>query len=55
MTFTVTYRGKDGGRSSLVLDVPSKADLWPELKKRGISALSVKEGGAAKRGGDMGD
>lgn len=50
MTFTVTYRGKDGGRSSLVLDVPSKADLWPELKKRGISALSVKEGGAAKRG-----
>ena len=46
MTFTVTYRGRDGGRASLVLDTPNKDALWAELKKRGISPLSVREGAA---------
>lgn len=44
MIFTVTYRDKSGDTKSLVLDVPNKAAVWPELKKRGISALSVREG-----------
>lgn len=44
MIFTVTYRDKSGDTKSLVLDVPNKAAVWPELKKRGISALSVSEG-----------
>lgn len=46
MNFTVKYRDKSGDTKLLVLDVPSKAAVWPELKKRGISALSVREGTA---------
>ena len=49
MNFTVKYRDKSGDTKSLVLDVPSKADLWEELKKRGISALSVREGAEKTR------
>lgn len=44
MIFTVIYRDKAGQRATLELDVPSKSAVWPELKKRGISALSVREG-----------
>lgn len=46
MNFTITYRDKSGEQKSLVLDVPNKAAVWPELKKRGISALAVREGKA---------
>ena len=44
MIFTVIYRDKAGQRATLELDVPSKSAVWPELEKRGISALSVREG-----------
>lgn len=44
MIFTVIYRDKAGQRATLELDAPSKSAVWPELKKRGISALSVREG-----------
>lgn len=44
MIFTVIYRDKAGQRATLELDVPSKSAVWPELKKRGISAFSVREG-----------
>lgn len=43
MNFTITYRDKSGDKKSLVLDVPNKAAVWPELKKRGIFALAVRE------------
>ena len=49
MIFTVGYRDKAGQRASLVLDVPNKDAVWSELKKRGISALSVQEGVVKKR------
>lgn len=49
MIFTVTYRNKDGSRDSLVLDVPNRDVVWAELKARGISAISVKEGAEKKR------
>ena len=49
MVFTVTYRGGTGETESLELDVPGKAEVWAELKKRGISALSVQEGASKVR------
>ena len=49
MNFTVKYRDKSGDTALLVLDVPNKDAVWAELKKRGISALSVKEGVVKKR------
>ncbi len=49
MTYTVKYRDKSGDIVELELDVPNKSAVWPELKKRGISALSVREGAAKKR------
>ena len=44
MTFTIVYRDSSGKRKSLELNVSSKADIWPELKRMGISAISVVEG-----------
>ena len=44
MIFTVVYRDKAGQRATLELDVPDRSAVWTELKKRGISALSVREG-----------
>ncbi len=52
MIFTVIYRNKEGKRDSLVLDVPNRDAVWAELKARGISAISVKEGAEQKRVGN---
>ena len=52
MIFTVTYRNKEGKRESLVLDVPNRDAVWAELKARGISAISVKDGAEQKRAGN---
>ena len=49
MTYTVKYRDKSGDIVELELDVPNKNAVWTELKKRGISALSVQEGVVKKR------
>ena len=49
MIFTVDYRTKDGQRTSIEIDVPDKAALWPELKKRNITAISVRAGSNPKR------
>ena len=54
MTFTITYREKTGDTKALVLDVPDKEAVWAELKRRGITALAVREGaadGRRQRGG----
>lgn len=48
MIFTVTYRNRDGRRDWMELDVPSKEAVWPELAKRGISAISVIAGPAPR-------
>ncbi len=48
MIFTVTYRDpKTGDRETLELDVPDKGAVWPAIKERGISAISVAEGKTA--------
>lgn len=51
MIYTITYRDKAGSRAYLELDVPTKGDVWPELKKRGINAISVTEGHAPQAKG----
>ena len=46
MLFNITYRDRDsknGARKVLQLEAASKADLWPILKERGISAISISE------------
>ena len=44
MTYTVTYRGKGGRQETLTLDVATRNDVFVELKKRGITAISVAVG-----------
>ncbi len=48
MNWTITYRGKSGDREEAVIEAASRADLFAELKSRGISAISVREGGIVK-------
>ncbi len=49
MNFTVEYRdATTKQRKTLVLDVGSKSEVWAILKERGISAISVTEGGSSK-------
>lgn len=48
MIFTVIYRNSDGRRDWMELDVPSREAVWPELAKRGISAISVIAGPAPR-------
>lgn len=44
MLFDVICRNKDGSRSEIEVDVADKADLWPELRRRGIDAISISDG-----------
>lgn len=50
MSYTVTYRNKDGRQEAIQLDAESRAALFAELSKRGISAVRVEESkGKAKK------
>ena len=49
MNFEVKYRNKKGEVDVLVLDVASKSEVWPILKERGISAISVTESTGKRR------
>ena len=49
MNFEVKYRNKQGEVEVLVLDVASKSEVWPILKERGISAISVTASTGKKR------
>lgn len=44
MTWTITYRGKDGQRDTLEIEATDRNAMFDELKRRGISAISVAEG-----------
>ena len=44
MTFIINYRDKAGRRASFELEASDKSAVWPELKKRGITAISIQEG-----------
>lgn len=43
MLFTITYRNSEGKKATLDLELPSKSQVWDELKKRGINAISIEE------------
>lgn len=49
MTFTVTYRSKDGKRAEEVVEATDRADCFRILKSRGLSPISVAEGGEPLR------
>ena len=50
MTFTVTYRGKDGALREELIEAAGRADCMSALKARGIVPVSVKEGARKSRG-----
>ena len=47
MIFTVIYRDRNGEKVAVELEAADKAAVWPMLRERGITALSVAE--AAER------
>ena len=47
--WTVTYRDKNGSKASVVIEAEDRAGVFAELKKRGISAISVEEGASNKK------
>ena len=49
MTYKATFRGKDGRQDFIVLDSPSRAEVFAELKRRGISAIRVEESTGGRR------
>lgn len=44
MTFTVTYRGKNGALADEVVEAPSRAECVAALKARGIAPTAIREG-----------
>ena len=49
MTFTVKYRGSDGGLHEEVVESVSRADCFAQMKARGIVPMGVKEGGRIRQ------
>ena len=49
MTFTVTYRDKDGARREECVGAANRAECLAALKERGIVPVSVREGRASAR------
>ena len=49
MTFTVTYRAKDGALADEVVEAASRAECVAECKRRGIVPMSIREGRASAR------
>lgn len=41
--WNVTYKDKDGQQTTMPIEAPSRADVFVELQKRGISAIRVEE------------
>ena len=41
MTWNASYRGADGGLKTVTIEASSRAEVFAELKKRGISAVRV--------------
>ena len=49
MTFTVTYRAKDGALTDEVVEAASRAECVAECKQREITPMSVREGRVSAR------
>lgn len=47
--WTATYRDKNGSKASVVIEAEDRVGVFAELKKRGISAISVTEGASNKK------
>ena len=43
MTYTITYRNKDGRQEQMQIEAPDRSAVFAELSKRGISAIRVEE------------
>ena len=54
MTFTVTYREKNGAKAEVEIEAASRAECFAQCKARGIAPLGVKEGRAKRVGGGDG-
>jgi hypothetical protein len=49
MTFTVTYRAKDGAKAEVEVEAASRSECFAQCKARGIAPLGVREGRASSR------
>ena len=49
MGFTVKYRNSQGHIDYLVVDVETRAEVFPVIKAKGISAITITEGTAIKK------
>ena len=47
--WTVYFRDKNGSKASVVIEAEDRSGVFAELKKRGISAISVSEGASNKK------
>ena len=54
MTFTVTYREKNGAKAEVEIEAASRAECFAHCKARGIAPLGVKEGRAKHADGKDG-
>ena len=52
MTYTATYRATDGSMRTTTVEAANRSAALAELKTRGITALSLKEGGAPAASGN---
>ena len=51
MTFTVTYRGKDGALREERVEAASRAECVAECRKRGIAPMGIREGCKSRQDG----
>ena len=49
MTFTVTYRAKDGAKAEVEIEAASRAACVAACKARGVAPLGIREGRASSR------
>ena len=49
MTFTVTYREKDGARAEIEIEAANRAECVAACKTRGIAPVGIREGRASSR------
>ena len=49
MTFTITYRGKDGAKADVQIDESTRAACMAECRARGLIPIGIREGGSAAK------
>jgi len=51
MKFEVAYRAADGKMAETTVEVPDRNAVYAELRRRGITPLSLREAGSRRRAG----